>query len=44
VLVGSRARHGMEQNNERTPYDVLTVQHSHPGFPGRMINALAAAL
>jgi len=44
VLVGSRARHGMEQNNDRTAYDVLTVQHSHPGFPGRMINALAAAL
>ncbi len=44
VLVGSRARHGLEQNNERTAYDVLTVQYSRLSFPGRMINALAAAL
>jgi nucleotide-binding universal stress UspA family protein len=44
VLVGSRARHGLEQNDERTAYDVLTVQYSRPSFSGRMINALAAAL
>ncbi|MCX7180785.1 MAG: universal stress protein [Proteobacteria bacterium] len=44
VLVGSRARYGLEQNNERTAYDVLTVQYSRPGLSGRMINALAAAL
>ena len=44
VLVGSRARHGLEQNGERTPYDVLIVQDSRPGFAGRMINALAVAL
>jgi len=44
VLVGSRARHGLEQNGERTAYDVLFVQDSRPGFAGRMINALAVAL
>ncbi|MDO8787527.1 MAG: universal stress protein [Sulfuritalea sp.] len=44
VLVDSRARHGLEQNGKRADYDVLTVQYNRPSFPGRMINALAAAL
>ena len=44
VLVGSHARHGLEQNGERAAYDVLTIQIKRPSFAGRMINALAAAL
>ena len=44
VLIDSRARHSLEQNNERSDYDVLTVQYSRPSFPVRMVNALAAAL
>lgn len=44
VLVGSSARHGLEQNGERTTYDVLITQTGRPSFAGRMINALAAAL
>ena len=44
VLVGSHARHGLEQNGERAAYDVLTIQNSRPSFAGRMINALATAL
>ncbi len=44
VLVGSHARHGLDQNGERAAYDVLTIQNKRPGFAGRMINALAAAL
>jgi len=44
VLVGSHARHGLEQNSGRAAYDVLTVQSNRPSLAGRMINALAAAL
>ncbi len=44
VLVGSHARHGLEQNGARAAYDVLTIQSARPSFAGRMINALAAAL
>jgi len=44
VLVGSHARHGLEQNGERTAYDVLITQNGRPSFAGRIINALAAAL
>lgn len=44
VLVGSHARHGLDQNGARAAYDVLTIQNNRPGFAGRMINALAAAL
>lgn len=44
VLVGSHARHGLEQNDARAAYDVLTIQSNRPSFAGRMINALAAAL
>ena len=44
VLVDSRARHGMERHNERTAYDVLTVQYSRPTLADRMVNALAATL
>lgn len=44
VLVGSDARHGLEQNGERAAYDVLTIQSNRPSVVGRMINALAAAL
>ncbi len=44
VLVGSHARHGLEHRGERAAYDVLITQNGRPGFAGRMINALAAAL
>ena len=44
VLVGSNARHGLDQNGERAAYDVLTIQNNRSSFVGRMINALAAAL
>lgn len=44
VLVDSRARHELEQNGKHSDFDVLTVQYNRPSFPGRMINALAAAL
>lgn len=44
VLVGSNARHGLDQGGARAAYDVLTIQNNRPGFAGRMINALAAAL
>ena len=44
VLVGSNARHGLDQNRARAAYDVLTIQNIRPSFAGRMINALAAAL
>lgn len=44
VLVGSRAKHGMDRIAGHAPYDVLIVQNGRQGFAGRLVNALAAPL